>query len=52
MNASANSIGGSNRIRPRHSVPISARKMRPVGIEMISVLIIIGSVERRLAPDQ
>ena len=32
-----NSMGTVSRMRPRQSVPIAARKMNPVGIEISSV---------------
>ena len=37
-NAHANSMGTLKRIRPRQSVPIPLRKMKPVGIEISSVV--------------
>ena len=39
LNAHArqNSIGTVKRMRARHNVPMTHRKMKPVGIEMISV---------------
>ena len=52
MKPSANSIGGSRRIRPRHSVPISAKKISPVGIEISSVSSMIGVSSEVFAPDQ
>ena len=36
--ASENSIGTVKRMCPRHSVPIPLRKMKPVGIEISSVV--------------
>ena len=47
-----NSIGGSSRIRPRHSVPISTKNTNPVGIEINSVLSIVGRSRDVFAPDQ
>ena len=38
MKPSANSIGGSNRSRPRHSVASQMKNKTPVGIEINSVV--------------
>ena len=38
MNPSANSMGGSKRSRPRHSVPSQMKNSTPVGIEISSVV--------------
>ena len=36
--ARANSIGTVNRMRARHTVPMAARKTKPVGTEISSVV--------------
>ena len=50
--AMANSMGASNRIRPRQSVPTRAKNISPVGIEISSVSSMIGVSSGRFAPDQ